>query len=67
MRYLINLPTIGRAKQQAEQYRRVVNADAIKQREDRKNIIVGQFGKYMEAEMRGNPKASLQRRVNTIQ
>ena len=67
MRYLISLPTIGRVKEQAEQYRRAVNADAIKEREDRKNKIVSQFGNYMQAELKGNPLPSLQRRVKTIQ
>jgi len=40
MKYLINLPLIEKAKKGAERYRGIINADIIKQKEERKGRII---------------------------
>jgi hypothetical protein len=67
MQYLINLPSIGRVKKEAERYRGILRADEIKEKEDRKARIIEEFNRYMDAELRGNPKPSIQRRAHTLQ
>jgi hypothetical protein len=67
MSYIVHLPNIERIKKEAEHYRRKINADAIQEKEERKARIMEKFGRYMDAELRGNPKASISRRTNTIQ
>ena len=67
MSYLLHLPTLGNIKKEADRYRCVLNADSIREREARKARIMEQFGSYMNAELKGNPKPSMRRRTNTIQ
>ena len=59
MSYLINLPTIEKIKKDAEKYRNIVNSDYIKEKEDKKHKIMQEFNKYMDAELKGNPRLSL--------
>ena len=66
MNYLVSLPIIERIKKEAERYRSVLNADVLKEKEEQKAKIMEQFGHYMEAEMRGNPKVSIRRRIKTV-
>ena len=44
----------------------MLNADVLKEKEEQKAKIMEQFGQYMDAEMRGNPKVSIRRRIKTI-
>jgi hypothetical protein len=67
MKYLINLPLIEKAKKGAERYRGIINAEVIKEKEERKNKIIEQFGSYMDAELKGNPKFSIKRRLKTVE
>jgi hypothetical protein len=47
MSLLINLPLIGKAKKEAERYRGFLNADKIKEKEERKSKIIEEFNRYM--------------------